>query len=90
MPTRNRRSKKVSPRRAQLEGPQHVTVHGKAAVVVVAAAKYAKPFSTGQDGITGAVFVEAMQKAAKLGLRLKPLRYYPKYRAPIILRGNER
>jgi prevent-host-death family protein len=70
-------------RRAKSEGPQRVTVHGKDAVVVIAASEYEKPASSGPDGVTGAVFVEAMQLARKLGLRLKPLRYYPTYRPPM-------
>jgi prevent-host-death family protein len=69
-------------RKAQTEGPQHVTVHGKDAVVIVSARQYAAttPDTKGQ---TGAAFVEAMQQARKLGLRLKPLRYYPSYRPPV-------
>jgi|SRR5262245_6166708 len=70
-------------RRAQTEGPQRVTVHGKDAVIVVSASQYAKQQSSGKKGSTGAVFVDAMQQAGKLGLRLKPLRYYPAYRPPV-------
>jgi prevent-host-death family protein len=70
-------------RRAKSEGPQRVTVHGKDAVVVIAAHEYEKPAPAGQQDVTGAVFVEAMQQARKLGLRLRPLRYYPTYRSPV-------
>src|SRR5262249_54067411 len=70
-------------RKAQTEGPQHVTVHGKDAVVVVSASQYAATIPSKAKGLTGEAFVEAMQQAAKLGLRLKPLRYYPAYRPPV-------
>jgi antitoxin Phd len=70
-------------RRAKSEGPQRVTVHGRDAVVVIAANEYEKPVSSGPAGITGGAFVAAMQQARKLGLRLKPLRYYPTYRPPM-------
>jgi len=70
-------------RKAQTEGPQHVTVHGKEAVVVVSASEYAAAVPNKTKGLTGAVFVDAMQQAGKLGLRLKPLRYYPTYRPPV-------
>ena len=66
-------------RRARLEGPQRVTIHGKDAVVVVATNEYDKPAAGKPKGGTGGMFVEAMQQARKLGLRLKPLRYYPTY-----------
>jgi prevent-host-death family protein len=77
-------------RRARLEGPQRVTVHGKDAVVVVATHEYDKSSAPRQDGVTGSVFVEAMQQARKLGLRLKPLRYYPTYRPPLTFEGDDR
>jgi prevent-host-death family protein len=70
-------------RKAQTEGPQRVTVHGKDAVVIVSASEYAKKQPTGNEGLTGAAFIDAMQQARKLGLRLKPLRYYPVYRPPV-------
>ena len=77
-------------RRARSEGPQRVTVHGKDAVVVVAANQFDTPAAAKPQGLTGAAFVEAMQQARKLGLRLKPLRYYPDYRAPIAFEDDER
>jgi antitoxin Phd len=77
-------------RRAQVEGPQRVTVHGEDAVVVVATHEYNQPAPSAQEGVTGAVFVEAMQQARKLGLRLKPLRYFPTYRPPIAFEDNDR
>src|SRR5215472_6456736 len=70
-------------RRAQSEGPQRVTVHGKDAVVIVAAKDYAKASSPSpsppppRDTRTGEEFINAMQLGRKLGLRLKPMRYYP-------------
>jgi prevent-host-death family protein len=77
-------------RRAQSEGPQRVTVHGKEAVVVVAAREYDKLIPAQQKSQTGAVFVEAMQQARKLGLRLKPLRYFPAYRHPVTFEDSDR
>ena len=70
-------------RRAQSEGPKRVTVHGKDAVVVVSASEFAKKSPAKKKGLTGAAFVDAMQQARKLGLKLKPLRYYPTYRPPV-------
>jgi prevent-host-death family protein len=70
-------------RRAQSEGPQRVTVHGKDAVVIVSAGEYAATPSRGDKQATGQVFIDAMQQARKLGLRLKPLRYYPAYRPTV-------
>ena len=75
-------------RRAQSEGPQRVTVHGKDAVVIVSSQQYDKRQPSTRKGQSGAVFVEAMQQARKLGLRLKPLRYYPAYRAPVSFEDN--
>jgi len=77
-------------RRAQSEGPQRVTVHGKDAVMVIATREYGAAAATSDEGRTGAAFVQAMQIAGKLGLRLKPLRYYPTYRAPITFADNDR
>jgi prevent-host-death family protein len=70
-------------RRAQSEGPQRVTVHGKDAVVVVSAGEYAKAPLHGDKPATGQLLIDAMQQGRKLGLRLKPLRYYPAYRPPV-------
>lgn len=65
-------------RKAQTEGPQRVTVHGRDAVVVVSASEYGK-----NKGLTGAVLVEAMQEARRLGLKIRPLRTYPAMRPPV-------
>lgn len=98
MLTRNRRSKKPTipgvwklqdakarfsevVRRARTEGPQRVTVHDKEAVVVVSAEEFAK--GRPEDTRTGADLIPIMQKGRKLGLKLKPFRYYPKVRPPI-------
>jgi prevent-host-death family protein len=70
-------------RKAKTDGPQRVTVHGKDTVVVVAASDFDESDPCPQNGLTGAVFVEAMQQARKRGLRLKPLHYYPAYRPPV-------
>lgn len=77
-------------RKAQTEGPQHVTVHGKEAVVVVSAHQYAAAVPSKTKGQTGAIFVDAMQQARKLGLQLKPLRYYPTYRPPVSFDGDDK
>ena len=68
-------------RKAQTEGPQHVTVHGKDAAVIISAKDYAK--TKPGKGLTGAVLVEAMQEARRLGLKIKPLRTYPTMRPPM-------
>jgi hypothetical protein len=65
-------------------------VHGKDAVVVVAADDFDKTAAPSQAGVTGAAFAEAMQRARKLGLRLKPIRYYPIYRVPIKFESDGR
>jgi hypothetical protein len=49
-----------------------------------------KTAPTAGQGQTGAVFVEAMQQARKLGLRLKPLRYFPAHRKPIAFEDDDR
>lgn len=59
-------------------------------MVVVATGEFSKPASDSQEGLTGAVFVAAMQQARKLGLRLKPLRYFPTYRMPISFEDDDR
>jgi prevent-host-death family protein len=61
-------------RRAQSDGPQRVTVHGKDAVVVLSAADYAAGRPSTGDARTGEELVKAMQQARKLGLKLKPTR----------------
>jgi prevent-host-death family protein len=70
-------------RQAQTEGPQRLTVHGKEAAVVLSASDYAKAAPPKTKGLTGAVLVEVMQEARRLGLKIKPLRDYPKMRAPL-------
>jgi prevent-host-death family protein len=70
-------------RRAQKEGPQRVTVHGRDAVVVLAASEYEKISPRKDDGLTGEVLIEMMQEARRLGLRFKPLQNYPKMRPPM-------
>jgi len=70
-------------RKAQTEGPQRLTVHGKDAAVVLSAGDYAKAAPHKTKGLTGAVLVEVMQEARRLGLKIKPLRNYPKMRPPL-------
>jgi prevent-host-death family protein len=77
-------------RRAQTEGPQHVTVHGKDAVVIVSADEYAKRAQKKGGMRTGADLVAAMQQAGKLGLKLKPVRFYPTFRPPVSFADDDR
>jgi prevent-host-death family protein len=99
MLTRNRRKKPGLPgawklqdakarfsevvRRAQSEGPQHVTVHGKEAVVVLSAEDYAMTQPAARGTHTGEELIKAMQQARKLGLKLKPARVPALVRPPI-------
>jgi len=76
-------------RKAQTEGPQRVTVHGKDAAVVVSASEYAKTISRKHKGLTGAVLVKAMQEARRLGFKIKPLRTYPKMRPPVTFADDD-
>ena len=78
-------------RRAQSEGPQRVTVHGKETAVILSAEDYAKvrPAGPGNvEGRTGADLIAVMQKGRRLGLRLKPARIYLTARPPIDLSGD--
>ncbi len=107
MLTRNRRKKASLPgtwklqdakarfsevvRRAQAEGPQRVTVHGKDTVVILSTADYAKVKPVGRgttEGRTGADLIAVMQKGRRLGLRLKPTRIYLSARPPIDFSGD--
>src|SRR6266446_5008944 len=60
--------------RAQSEGPQHVTVHGKDTVVIVSAKDYARVAPADRKPRTGEELIKAMQQARRLGLKLKPAR----------------
>jgi prevent-host-death family protein len=77
-------------RLAQTEGPQRVTVHDREAVVIVDAGQYANSDLAEIDRRTGYELVLAMQEARKLGLKLKPLRVFPKYRPPVNFSGSRR
>jgi prevent-host-death family protein len=107
MPTGNRPSKPCLPgtwklqdaksnfrevvRRAQTEGPQRVTTHGKDSVVILSAADYAKMKPAAKaEGRTGADLIAAMQKGRRLGLRLKPTRNYLSARPPINFTDDEK
>ncbi|MCC6775330.1 MAG: type II toxin-antitoxin system Phd/YefM family antitoxin [Hyphomicrobiales bacterium] len=61
-------------RRAQSDGPQRVTVHGKDTVVVLSAEDYGKAKLATAGARTGEELIQAMQQARKLGLRLRPAR----------------
>jgi hypothetical protein len=43
-----------------------------------------------QSHRTGSVFVDAMQEARQIGLKLKPIQYYPTYRPPVSFSDEER
>jgi prevent-host-death family protein len=70
-------------RRAQSEGPQRVTVHGKEAVVIVGAQDYAKVAAPPGTVRTAADLIPIMQEGRRLGLKLKPSRIYLSARPPI-------
>jgi prevent-host-death family protein len=70
-------------RRAQSEGPQRVTVHGKDTVVILSAQDYAKVMPATGETRTGEELIKAMQQARKLGLKLKPARVPALLRPPI-------
>jgi prevent-host-death family protein len=80
-------------RRAQADGPQRVTVRGKDAVVVMSPRDHTEVKPALRDkakGRTGADLIGAMQKAGRLGLRLKPTRIYFSARPPIDLSDEEK
>lgn len=57
-------------RRVRSEGPQHVTVHGRDAVVVVSAEEYRRL----EGGRTGAALIAAMQASPSRDMELEPRR----------------
>jgi prevent-host-death family protein len=57
-------------RRAKSEGPQHVTVHGKDAVVVVAEEEFRRL----KGEVTGAALVAALQASPSRDVDLEPKR----------------
>jgi prevent-host-death family protein len=58
-------------RRVRSEGPQHVTVHGRDEVVVVAAEEFRR--MRGEQ--TGAALIEAMQASPYREIDLEPQRF---------------
>jgi prevent-host-death family protein len=64
-------------RRVRSEGPQHVTVHGRDEVVVIAA----EDFRRLKASVTGKALIEAMQASPHRELELEPRR------APMPVRG---
>ena len=77
-------------RRAQAEGPQRVTIHGKEAVVILSVKDYAMTQPSASDARTGEELIKAMQQARKLGLKLKPARVPALVRPPIYFSDNGR
>ncbi len=67
-----------------------MTVHGKDAVVIVSSEAFAKTQSASTSKRTGTDLVAAMQKGAKLGLKLKPLRVYSPTRPPVAFMDDDR
>jgi hypothetical protein len=57
-------------RRVRSEGPQHVTVHGREAVVDIAAEEFRRL----KGDLTGQVLVAAMQASAHRDIDIKPRR----------------
>lgn len=70
-------------RRAQSERPQRITVHGREAAVVVSAEDYATMRPAARDARTGEELIAAMQRARKLGLKLRPARVPALVRPPM-------
>jgi len=64
-------------RRARLEGPQHVTVHGRDAVVMVATEEFRRL----QGSLTGQALVDAMRESPYREIDLEVAR------APMPVRG---
>ena len=77
-------------RLAQSKGPQHVTIHGKDAVVIVSAEEFGKTRAADEDKRTGADLIAAMQEGRQLGLRLKPMRCYSAVRPAIDFSDDEK
>jgi prevent-host-death family protein len=57
-------------RRVRTEGPQHVTVHGRDEVVVIAAEEFRRL----KGGVTGAALVDAIQASPYRDIELEPRR----------------
>jgi prevent-host-death family protein len=57
-------------RRVRTEGPQHVTVHGRDAVVVIAADEFRRL----KGDLTGATLVEVMQASPYRDIDIEPAR----------------
>jgi prevent-host-death family protein len=57
-------------RKVRSEGPQHVTVHGRDEVVVVAAEEFRRL----KGNVTGAVLIEAMQASPHRKIDIEPRR----------------
>src|SRR5262245_36503978 len=76
-------------RRAQTEGPQRVTVHDKDAVVVISSEEYARMRPPSGGTGTGADLIAVMQEGRRLGLKLRPTRFYPSVRPPVTFPDDE-
>ena len=58
-------------RKARIEGPQHVTIHGRDEVVVIAA----EAFRRLCGGLTGAALIAAAQASPHRDIELEPARF---------------
>jgi prevent-host-death family protein len=67
-------------RKVRSEGPQHVTVHGRDEVVVVAAEEFRRL----QGRPTGEALIAAMQASPHREIDLEPTREAPEERAAIV------
>jgi hypothetical protein len=52
--------------------------------------EHRKKIPGNEDNRTGMEFVEAMRQGRRLGLKLKPMKYYPTYRPPVSFSDEER
>ncbi len=59
-------------RRARTDGPQHVTVHGREQVVIIAAEEFRRQ----QGDLTGAALVAAMQASPYRDIEIEPRRWH--------------
>lgn len=57
-------------RKARSEGPQHVTVHGRDAVVIIAAEEFRRL----KGSMTGAALIKAMQTSPYRDINIEPKR----------------
>ena len=67
-------------RKVRSEGPQHVTVHGRDEVVVIAAEEFRRL----KGSVTGKALIEAMQASPHREVDIEPSRSSPPVRAVVL------